>query len=924
MDVYSHLLSYVVTDNTYTHKRTKPSETKWNFGDNMQDFWTFYCAQLEHIISHDMPLYHSIMEKCSDVTPINVTMCFKYHTDYKLIPNNTALTLLLLTIQGTIRQVYEIDYAHSHELLTCCYLEGRDVYQDNNGDYCNVFSFIFPKCVVLTSSQLGIFRDKLLENLLNVSILRYFESQPKNGNISEMLLKSPPKGDWVLYGSMCNDIGTGMEVKQWYTELPRDNYNVNIDQYVVDITMCDFLHPSLHSDCTAYRFDPLDINSNVEFWFPMILSSKYCSTRTKVRMTSRSIPKSIEADEVDNDIHIANKLIPYISSRTEEDWIIIGKALYNCVFQPVFMLPEYGTNELEAMNVWLSNLAERGYDSEALKHHWNGFGQGNNYTLRTIGWFAKQDSPEAYKSWHKSWYYNSISISMERSIREHTVFAESFYKYYWLTCGYAEDHNNKCWYRYQGHRWIPIGPTEMLTLLNIFRKETELYGKDLYSKLIECSDPNQKDVISAKIEKATKINSNYCNDAWRKNIIESSKTYFLIRDLEKKLDDNKCITGVLNGVIEVNVKRAIFRPGRPEDYITKFTPVQYEELDDNHPDALAYMEFIHQVFPNAELADTQLRFFSSLLYGVPYKYFYIWTGVGDNGKSTLVRMLNATLGDEYIVTVSPTFITRRRVSSSNPTPEIADMKGSRLVVIQEPDEGESLQPGIIKEATGGDKLRARKLNHNGGPFLPTYQIVLQCNDIPEAQKQEAMKSRVRIVPFLSKWVDEDQLPSSEECKNNHIYKKDPEFMSNVGKYAGACLYYMVKYFEKFRQNPVNKTPEIVKVHTETYWNTVDKFYQYIHERLEWKYVDYVPYEPYYNPSDPFQRDPNREPDMHVSLARRDVYCDYINWLRDTGRFDASDKTNTYPKIIDNLSRYLGKPTLDGWLGIQPRALQVNY
>lgn len=934
MDKYGHLNRYVVNDNSYTHKKTKPYEIRWNFGENMREFWEFYCEQLEHSTSHELPLYHSIMEKCSDVCPINITMCFKYHTDHKLTLSNMALLPLLHTIQSTIRYIYEIDESRAYELLTCCYLEGKEVFVDDHGDYCNICTFIFPKCVVPVTSQVGVFREKLIENLLNISILRYFDAQPKNGNINEILLRSPPKGDWTLYGSMSNEFGTAMEVREWYTVLPTDTYDFNIQEYSVDIARCDFLQPSFHSDCIAYNFDPLDIHNDVEFWLPMLLSCKYCTARTKVRMHVKAQPKIIEADDVDTDLGIAKRLLDLINVRTEDEWIIIGKSLYNCVNRPVFRTYEddnfvRSVAEEEARSVWLSYANDKGYNVDNLNYLWNTFCQGNNYTLRTIGWFAKCDSPGAYKSWHESWFRKMISISVERSSREHVIFAESFFKYYWLTCAYAESNNGtstttRCWYKYQGHRWIAVGPTEMLTLLDIFRREVELYGKELHTKLIECNDPNQKDILNNKIKKAADINTNYSNAAWRKNIIDASQIFFLIRDLDKIMDDNRSLTGVQNGVIEVNNKRAIFRHGIPEDYITKFTPVRYEDLGDNHPMAIEYMKFIHQVFPNDELAETQLRFFSSLLYGVPYKYFYVWTGVGDNGKSTLVRMLNATLGDEYVVTVSPTFITRRRVSSSNPTPEIADMKGSRLVVIQEPDEGETLQPGIIKEATGGDKIRARKLNDNGGPFIPTYQIVLQCNDIPEAQKQEAMKSRVRIVPFLSRWVDEEQLPSEDECRRNNLFKKDPEFMSNVGRYATACLYYMVKYFEKFRQNPINKIPEIVKTHTETYWNSVDKFYQYIHERLEWKYVDFVPGEPYINPHDPFQRDENRVPDENVILSPRDAYHDYLNWLRDTGRFDPNDKTNTYPKIVDNLTRYLGKPTLDGWSGIQPRALQVNY
>jgi len=934
MDVYSHLNSYVVSDNSYTHKKVKPYETKWNISNNMKEFWILYCEHIDEITSHEWNTFPSIMEKGAPYTPINVTMCLKYNTDYKLRIDNECLLAILSNIQYTIKEIYDVQEAQRDQTLSCCFLQNRDVYQDENGDYCNAISFIFPKCVVPISSQLGIFRKRLLDNLLNVSILRFFPIQPKNGVLDDILQQSPPRGDWTLYGSIGSDIGSSMEAVTWYTELPEEELRYNtryfdIDKYTIDINACDFLMPSMHNDCLRFNFDPTDTHSEHDFWIPMILSIDYCSTRTRVRMTD--IPKSVnvEADDNDSDISIAKLLIPMIGIRNEDDWITIGKALYNCVYEPIFPAYEYmGNNEQQAIDIWLHNAAQRGYNPGNLLPLWDTFGHGNYYTLRSIGWFAMTDSLESYKSWHRSWYCKSISLSMEKMSKEHMAFGLSFFKYLWLDFCYAEDASCKVvhanWYKFNRHRWVQIGPTEMNRALDVFRKEVELYGKNLYQKMIDCHDNNQKDIINNKIKKASNIIADYSNDAWKRNVINASKNFFIIPNFDKKIDDNKCLTGVLNGVIEVNDKRAIFRPGRPEDYITKFTSVQYQDLGDNHPSAQEYIRFIHQAFPDEELADTQLRFFSSLLHAVQYKYFYVWTGMGDNAKSTLVRLLNATLGDDYVVTVAPTFITRRRVASSNPTPEIASMKGSRLVVIQEPDEGESLQAGIIKETTGGDKIRARKLNDNGGPFIPTYQVVMQCNEIPEAQKQPALQSRMRIIPFKSKFVDLHDMPSEEECRRNNIFKKDPEFMSNIGRLATACLYYMVKYFEKFRSNPINKVPDVVREHTDTYWNSVDKFYQYINERLEWKYEDYIPGEPYYDPEHPFKINPNRVVEQRVRLSQLDLYRDYMDWLRDTGRFDPHDRHNVFTKVVDNVSRYLGKPTLDGWLGIQPRMLELRY
>ena len=54
-------------------------------------------------------------------------------------------------------------------------------------------------------------------------------------------------------------------------------------------------------------------------------------------------------------------------------------------------------------------------------------------------------------------------------------------------------------------------------------------------------------------------------------------------------------------------------------------------------------------------------------------------------------------------------MTRKRGSSGQASPELARIKGRRIGVCQEPDNGETLNCGHLKELTGNDTIMVRQL-----------------------------------------------------------------------------------------------------------------------------------------------------------------------------------------------------------------------
>ena len=115
--------------------------------------------------------------------------------------------------------------------------------------------------------------------------------------------------------------------------------------------------------------------------------------------------------------------------------------------------------------------------------------------------------------------------------------------------------------------------------------------------------------------------------------------------------------------------------------------------------------------------------------------FHIWTGTASNGKSKFIELISESLG-EYAFSVPISLLTHKRSSSGTANPELARGKGKRFGYLQEPDKGDEINVGLMKEITGGDKLTARKLFGDVFEFKPQFKLVLCCNDLPKYQENE--------------------------------------------------------------------------------------------------------------------------------------------------------------------------------------------
>jgi P4 family phage/plasmid primase-like protien len=196
--------------------------------------------------------------------------------------------------------------------------------------------------------------------------------------------------------------------------------------------------------------------------------------------------------------------------------------------------------------------------------------------------------------------------------------------------------------------------------------------------------------------------------------------------------------------------------------------------------------------------------------------------VNSNGKSKLCSLIQVAFGD-YWTEMPVALLTKGRNSSSAPSPEVMDLKGRRIVTIQEPEVRDNLNMGIVKQYTGGDNVSARQLHKKQEKFSLQAKYFLCCNAIPKIQCSDGGTwRRIKIVEFSSKFVDNP--------KRDHEFDKDLDLDRKINTWGTAFLSILVHYYKKIKLEG-NKEPLSVKEYTSDFRKDSDFFAQFVEDTL---------------------------------------------------------------------------------------------
>lgn len=197
-----------------------------------------------------------------------------------------------------------------------------------------------------------------------------------------------------------------------------------------------------------------------------------------------------------------------------------------------------------------------------------------------------------------------------------------------------------------------------------------------------------------------------------------------------------------------------------------------------------------------------------------------------NGKSKTVELISVTLGD-YFGTIGNTFLTRKQGSVDAATPELADTKGKRFVVINEPENTDTIYVGRMKEVTGGDMLKARKLYTDPFSFKPQFKIILLCNDLPHIPSSDmGTWRRLLAILFESRFVE------NPDPKKPNEFPIDKQLSEKIKNWNQAFMWILLtKYYQEYRNNGI-KIPAKVTLYTGKYQMDTDYYCEFIRTYYE--------------------------------------------------------------------------------------------
>ena len=215
-----------------------------------------------------------------------------------------------------------------------------------------------------------------------------------------------------------------------------------------------------------------------------------------------------------------------------------------------------------------------------------------------------------------------------------------------------------------------------------------------------------------------------------------------VADSGRDWDADPMLLGVENGVLDL--RSGELRDGRPEDKISRHAPIAFDPAS-----ACPMFEaWLAQMQPNREIRRYLQRNCGMALTGDvgAQIVLFFYGALGRNGKTTLVLIMLAVLGSDYATMAAPGLLLKKR-GETHPT-ELADTHGKRLVVSVEPDDGRAFAEALLKQLSGGDRMKARYMHADFFEFTPTAKFWIVGNHKPAVRGQDqAFWRRMKLIPF---------------------------------------------------------------------------------------------------------------------------------------------------------------------------------
>lgn len=772
----------------------------------------------ESVFKHKKPVYLS--ERPTPVKSMTIDIDLKYPLDYSNRQHNERHIAELLKLYSEGIRTY-VDMP-ADKPITAYVFQRNNPYAEK-GNMKDGIHIMYPEICIQTEIQ-RLIRSHVLKNIDRFIANPEIGTLPVKNDRDEIIdLSVIDRNNWLMYG--CSKPG----------KLP---YLVEGVYRLLDDGSFEKTRPRLetmddHIKMTSFLSVPNYKQDNVfqikEEFAELLTEVKKPTAPRKRALNSTVAAKQLKATIEDEGkktlLDDARKLVKLLAQWRAEDynsWLEVGFCLYN--ISPALK------------DAWIEFSKRSDKYEEGACDRWHTF-EKRDLNIGSLHRWARIDDPDPKKS-----NYNKVRSEMLQCVifqslsgttQDVAKVVYEMFKHQYV----CVDGKGKKWAEYVNHGWKIVN--EGLSL----KKKLGIEVLNEYLSLIaSChmmtqatEDEDKRESYQQRAKSLTDVSYKLRDITFKDKLMKEAIILFNDPTFESCLDTNPNLIGMSNGVYDLTT--GTFRDGRPEDRLSLSTGIDYPDINPDDIDiereecdnekVQSIFEFMSQVFPIPAVRRYFYISLASYLKGLNSdEKFHVWTGVGGNGKSKVLELFEAAMGD-YCFKLPITMLTQKRAQSGQATPELSLAGNKRFGSFQEPDEGASINVGLLKELTGNDKLYRRGLFSEAQVMRPMFSLALLCNHKPKLPADdEGTWRRFVIIDFISKFVDPERATGApnEFPKNTSLPQEFPSW-------APYFFVILTKYYELYKREGLRQ-PQEIKDATNSYRKECDAYAMFLDSSLE--------------------------------------------------------------------------------------------
>ena len=785
-ELNSFLNKYSIKDNTKsTHVSLKGGKYNIPFEEKGEliELLSKYAFKEKICLAESPPI--------NNITQIKIDLDFKYTTNTGQRHHDMAFKRDFIELYNDIIRKYLV--VKDSELKAFVF-EREKPYNKNGFDKDGIH-IIYPYIFCSTKLQLKMRTDalKICASLLN----KLQCSTAVSEIIDKGIIETAP---WLMYGCSKKDT---------------DPYKLSniIDSDLSDLSTKNYTLKNLIELLSTRDHDEtklclrVHIEEEEEHEENVIIKNN--NINNNYNYNSNNSKKSLITD--DNNLEEIKKLVDILSTERSDnyaEWINVGLCLRHI------------SNNL--LDDWLlfSKKSDK-YDENVAINVWNKFNDGT-LGVGSLHVWAKEDNNIEYENIMSESLRNYINRSKSKCSQD---IASVIHKMYQYDYKYAPQKKGGSWYEFYDHRWHKCeGAVSLMkrigsNVLNEYIKASLYYQRNAL-----IVDDEKKIEYLKNSEILTQITYSLRDFALKEKFIKECAIMFSDTEIESKFDSNPDLLCFNNGVYDL--KDQYFRKGTPDDNLFLCTNIDYIEYDNDHEYIIGIYNFISQVFPEKEKRDYTMLMLSTMLEGRnPQEQFYLLSGTGGNGKSKLNELMEKCLGG-YAAKVPTSLFTQKTGASSSANPEIARLRGIRLISAQETDEKEAFNIATVKNMTGNDRMIARELFGNFFEFYPQFKVLFSCNHRPTfPPDDEAVWRRVINILFNSRFVE------NPDSRNKFEFKRDNYLADKLELWKEAFMFILIDNYKLYKKAGKLFVPQCIIDDTVDYKKSNDFIGDFITEKI---------------------------------------------------------------------------------------------